>query len=132
MFGPPAVGVFWLGYDGGLVAPSGFCRSQATLSLIALCGLAWLQHLRKAFLSSRASASASNQCGFKHSARSRPLDAKGLHAKALVGQLRNFTGVDSAHESPEAANMRIHMQGEAAEASARRILERPRQSGIRP
>jgi bifunctional enzyme CysN/CysC len=35
-------------------------------------------------------------------------DPKGLYAKALRGEIRNFTGVDSAYEAPE--NAEIHLQ----------------------
>lgn len=32
---------------------------------------------------------------------------KGLYKKARSGQLKNFTGVDSPYEAPEAAELRI-------------------------
>ena len=35
-------------------------------------------------------------------------DPKGLYAKALSGEIKNFTGVDSPYEAPE--NPEIHLQ----------------------
>lgn len=37
-------------------------------------------------------------------------DPKGLYKKARAGELRNFTGIDSAYEAPEQAE--IHLAGE--------------------
>ena len=37
-------------------------------------------------------------------------DPKGLYKKARAGELRNFTGIDSAYEAPDAAE--IHLDGE--------------------
>lgn len=37
-------------------------------------------------------------------------DPKGLYAKARAGQLKNFTGIDSAYERPESAE--VHLNGE--------------------
>lgn len=37
-------------------------------------------------------------------------DPKGLYKKARAGELRNFTGIDSAYEYPDAPE--IHLQGE--------------------
>ena len=34
-------------------------------------------------------------------------DVKGLYAKARSGQLKNFTGIDSPHEAPEAPEIHI-------------------------
>ena len=38
-------------------------------------------------------------------------DIKGLYAKARAGQLKNFTGIDSAYEAP--ANPELHLDGTA-------------------
>ena len=35
-------------------------------------------------------------------------DPKGLYAKARRGELKNFTGIDSAYEPPEAPELRLH------------------------
>jgi bifunctional enzyme CysN/CysC len=34
-------------------------------------------------------------------------DVKGLYKKARAGQLKNFTGIDSAYEAPTAPEIRI-------------------------
>jgi len=34
-------------------------------------------------------------------------DPKGLYKKARAGELRNFTGIDSAYEAPEAADITL-------------------------
>ncbi len=53
-------------------------------------------------------------------------DAKGLYAKARAGQLKNFTGIDSPYEAPEAAEIVIDTTKtsavEAAEAIVARII----------
>lgn len=43
-------------------------------------------------------------------------DPKGLYAKALAGKVRNFTGIDSPYEPPEAAE--IHLVTESTEPDA--------------
>ena len=52
-------------------------------------------------------------------------DPKGLYAKARRGELRNFTGIDSPYEPPEAAEVRVdtrHLSpADAAEAILRRL-----------
>jgi bifunctional enzyme CysN/CysC len=42
-------------------------------------------------------------------------DPKGLYAKALKGELRNFTGVDSPYEAPESPEIRLSTQGRSPE-----------------
>ena len=57
-------------------------------------------------------------------------DAKGLYAKARRGELKNFTGIDSPYEPPEAPEIRIDTlrmsPDEAAETIVRVVLERDR------
>ena len=43
-------------------------------------------------------------------------DPKGLYAKARRGELKNFTGIDSPYEAPQAPD--IHLQTDTAEAAA--------------
>ena len=50
-------------------------------------------------------------------------DPKGLYAKARAGQIRNFTGLDSPYEPPEAPEIHISTLGETAEVSAHHVLE---------
>ncbi|OZB59429.1 MAG: adenylyl-sulfate kinase [Lysobacterales bacterium 14-68-21] len=49
-------------------------------------------------------------------------DVKGLYAKARAGSIKNFTGIDSPYEVPEAAE--VHLQGgeEAPEQLAERVI----------
>jgi bifunctional enzyme CysN/CysC len=53
-------------------------------------------------------------------------DAKGLYKKARAGQLKNFTGVDSPYEPPEAPEIRIDAAvmspGDAADLIVARIM----------
>jgi bifunctional enzyme CysN/CysC len=50
-------------------------------------------------------------------------DAKGLYAKARAGELKNFTGIDSPYEPPEAAEIRIDTTQMSAEEGAALIVE---------
>lgn len=50
-------------------------------------------------------------------------DAKGLYAKARRGQLKNFTGIDSPYETPEAPDMHLKTTESAPEAGADLILK---------
>jgi bifunctional enzyme CysN/CysC len=43
-------------------------------------------------------------------------DAKGLYAKARRGELKNFTGIDSAYEPPESAEIHLRTTGLEPEA----------------
>jgi bifunctional enzyme CysN/CysC len=49
-------------------------------------------------------------------------DRKGLYKKARAGQLKNFTGIDSAYEAPENAEIVIDTTKELPEAAAERIV----------
>jgi bifunctional enzyme CysN/CysC len=50
-------------------------------------------------------------------------DAKGLYAKARAGELKNFTGIDSPYEEPEAPEIRIDTTKLGAEEAADLIVE---------
>jgi bifunctional enzyme CysN/CysC len=50
-------------------------------------------------------------------------DAKGLYAKARAGELKNFTGIDSPYEEPEAPEIRIDTTQLSAEEAAELIVE---------
>ncbi len=50
-------------------------------------------------------------------------DVKGLYAKARRGELKNFTGIDSPYEPPEAAEIRVDTSALTAEEAADRIVE---------
>lgn len=49
-------------------------------------------------------------------------DVKGLYKKALLGEIKNFTGVDDPYESPLAAEVVVETDLETPEQSAARIL----------
>ncbi|MDQ3160642.1 MAG: sulfate adenylyltransferase subunit CysN [Pseudomonadota bacterium] len=50
-------------------------------------------------------------------------DVKGLYAKARRGELRNFTGIDSAYEIPEAPELRLDTVASEPAALADRIVQ---------
>jgi bifunctional enzyme CysN/CysC len=50
-------------------------------------------------------------------------DPKGLHARALAGQIANFTGVSSPYEAPEAAELVLPGAAAPPEDLARRVLD---------
>jgi bifunctional enzyme CysN/CysC len=51
-------------------------------------------------------------------------DVKGLYAKARAGQLKNFTGIDSPYEAPEAPQIRIDTTKMSAEEAAELIVSK--------
>jgi bifunctional enzyme CysN/CysC len=51
-------------------------------------------------------------------------DVKGLYKKARSGQLKNFTGIDSAYEAPVTAEIHIDTAKMSAEQAADMIVER--------
>ena len=51
-------------------------------------------------------------------------DVKGLYAKARAGQLKNFTGIDSPYEEPEAPEMSVDTVEMTAEEAAEAIVEK--------
>jgi len=50
-------------------------------------------------------------------------DVKGLYKKARAGDLKNFTGIDSPYEAPEAPAIRIDTTRTSAEDAAEQIVE---------
>ena len=50
-------------------------------------------------------------------------DAKGLYARAMRGEIPNFTGVSSPYEKPDAPELVLDGAGEPPEALARRVVE---------
>ena len=57
-------------------------------------------------------------------------DVKGLYAKARAGEIRNFTGIDSPYESPEAPEMRIDTTACTPEQAAARVVAQLRERGV--
>ncbi|HKX90100.1 MAG TPA: sulfate adenylyltransferase subunit CysN [Sphingopyxis sp.] len=51
-------------------------------------------------------------------------DVKGLYRKARAGQLKNFTGIDSPYEAPEAPEIRIDTTAMSPEEAADLIIDR--------
>jgi bifunctional enzyme CysN/CysC len=49
-------------------------------------------------------------------------DVKGLYAKARSGELKNFTGIDSPYEPPEAPEIRIDTTAMSIEEAAEHIV----------
>jgi bifunctional enzyme CysN/CysC len=50
-------------------------------------------------------------------------DVKGLYKKARSGRLKNFTGIDSPYEPPEAPDIRVDTTAMSPEDAAERIVE---------
>jgi bifunctional enzyme CysN/CysC len=57
-------------------------------------------------------------------------DPKGLYKKARRGELKNFTGVDSPYEVPEAPEVKIDTTQLTPDQAAETILERLRNAGV--
>ena len=49
-------------------------------------------------------------------------DVKGLYKKARAGELKNFTGIDSPYEAPEAPEIRIDTTALTPEQAAEQIF----------
>jgi adenylylsulfate kinase len=50
-------------------------------------------------------------------------DPKGLYAKALAGEIANFTGVSDPYEPPEDPELVVHTDREPVERSAEHVLD---------
>ncbi|MDQ6919381.1 MAG: sulfate adenylyltransferase [Candidatus Dormibacteraeota bacterium] len=50
-------------------------------------------------------------------------DVKGLYAKALLGEIQNFTGVNDPYEAPRAPELTVDSEQETVEESLERILD---------
>lgn len=56
-------------------------------------------------------------------------DVKGLYAKARAGELKNFTGIDSPYEAPEAPEARLDAAATTPEAAADQVIAMLRAAG---
>jgi bifunctional enzyme CysN/CysC len=56
-------------------------------------------------------------------------DVKGLYKKARAGELKNFTGIDSPYEAPEAAEIRIDTTKMSPEEASERLVDILREQG---
>jgi bifunctional enzyme CysN/CysC len=59
-------------------------------------------------------------------------DPKGLYRKARKGELKNFTGIDSPYEPPEAPEVTLEGARLDVEAAADRVIEALRDQGMIP
>jgi len=66
-------------------------------------------------------------------------DVKGLYAKALAGEISEFTGVSDPYEEPASPELRLDTEGREPAESAQLVLDRleeldlvPAESGARP
>ncbi len=50
-------------------------------------------------------------------------DPKGLYKKARSGDIKHFTGIDSAYEAPESPEIHLSYQEESAEATTERLYQ---------
>ncbi len=50
-------------------------------------------------------------------------DVKGLYRKARVGQIPNFTGIDSPYEAPEAPELHLHADTDSVPAMVEQVLQ---------
>jgi bifunctional enzyme CysN/CysC len=57
-------------------------------------------------------------------------DPKGLYAKARAGAIRNFTGLDSPYEPPEAPELHLRTLGRTPQDCAEEVLARLRALGL--
>jgi bifunctional enzyme CysN/CysC len=58
-------------------------------------------------------------------------DVKGLYAKARRGELKNFTGIDSPYEAPDAPEVHLRTQDRSAEACVDELMRRIHVGGER-
>ena len=59
-------------------------------------------------------------------------DTKGLYARALAGELPNFTGVSDPYEEPEAPEVRVDTARLSRDAAVERVLNRLDELGLLP
>jgi adenylyl-sulfate kinase len=57
-------------------------------------------------------------------------DPKGLYAKALAGEIANFTGVSDPYEAPEDPELVVHTDREPVERSAEQLMDTLERLGL--
>src|SRR5262249_17736711 len=57
-------------------------------------------------------------------------DRKGLYAKALRGEIQNFTGVSDPYEAPQSPDIHLHSDREKVEESRDRVIAWLEQKGL--
>ena len=96
-------------------------------------GLVHLAVPRRAAHGARADAaraSSSRSSSTRRSRSPKQRDPKGLYKKARAGELKNFTGIDSPYEAPEAPEIRIDTTALTPEEAAEAIVQRLREQGV--
>ena len=59
-------------------------------------------------------------------------DTKGLYAKARAGEIKEFTGISSPYEEPEAPELRIDTGRQSLEACVEQVLAHLQARGVIP
>lgn len=57
-------------------------------------------------------------------------DPKGLYKKARSGEIKHFTGIDSAYEAPQSPEVHLQYQDEPAEQTAERLYNLLEEKGL--
>ena len=57
-------------------------------------------------------------------------DPKGLYAKARAGDIKNFTGIDSPYEEPEAPELHLRTEAKSPDSLATEVLDFLKQKRI--
>jgi adenylylsulfate kinase-like enzyme len=57
-------------------------------------------------------------------------DVKGLYAKAIAGEIKEFTGVSDPYEAPANPELVIRTEEETPEESAQHVLEKLEEMGL--
>jgi adenylylsulfate kinase len=57
-------------------------------------------------------------------------DPKGLYKKARSGEIKNFTGISSAYEAPEKADVHVQTDGKSVEQCAEFVVNALISAGI--
>lgn len=57
-------------------------------------------------------------------------DPKGLYAKAIAGEISNFTGISAPYEAPPAPELHLRTQGKTVEACAEEVLAYLGRAGV--
>ncbi len=57
-------------------------------------------------------------------------DTKGLYAKAISGEIKEFTGISDPYEEPTSPELTIDTENESPEESAARVVDYLEQRGL--
>jgi adenylylsulfate kinase len=59
-------------------------------------------------------------------------DTKGLYAKARAGEIKEFTGISSPYEAPEAPELKVDTGSQSLEQSVEQVLAYLSAQGVIP